>query len=189
MIAQEDIIIIHGMTPETTEEEVVERFGSVGVIKHDMCTQRPKVAQQVAIAAVDGGSFGGNCDRGSFGRSRGDYKGGGLDRVYDYCNRGGGFSGAIVSESAVQQQIKHLSTRGVLLNGKKRRVFLRTAILDMEAQSLVAGTCDCNSEYSCPLKALLIVASTWSEKVDLASSDTPKSRIQETRERGMELVE
>uniref|UniRef100_A0A182QDE4 RanBP2-type domain-containing protein n=1 Tax=Anopheles farauti TaxID=69004 RepID=A0A182QDE4_9DIPT len=43
MITQEDTIFIQGMTPETTEEEIAERFGSIGVIKRDKRTQKPKI--------------------------------------------------------------------------------------------------------------------------------------------------
>ncbi|XP_062556650.1 RNA-binding protein cabeza-like [Armigeres subalbatus] len=43
MVTQEDTIFIQGMTPETTEEEIAERFGSIGVIKKDKRTMKPKI--------------------------------------------------------------------------------------------------------------------------------------------------
>lgn len=33
MVTQEDTIFIQGMSTETTEEEIAERFGSIGLIK------------------------------------------------------------------------------------------------------------------------------------------------------------
>lgn len=33
MVTQEDTIFVQGMNPETTEEEIAEHFGSIGLIK------------------------------------------------------------------------------------------------------------------------------------------------------------
>ncbi|XP_055613426.1 RNA-binding protein cabeza isoform X3 [Uranotaenia lowii] len=43
MVTQEDTIFIQGMTAETTESEIEERFGSIGLIKKDKRTMKPKI--------------------------------------------------------------------------------------------------------------------------------------------------
>ncbi|XP_065095721.1 RNA-binding protein cabeza isoform X4 [Ochlerotatus camptorhynchus] len=43
MVTQEDTIFIQGMSTETTEEEIAERFGSIGLIKKDKRTMKPKI--------------------------------------------------------------------------------------------------------------------------------------------------
>ncbi|EAT43155.1 AAEL005394-PA [Aedes aegypti] len=43
MVTQEDTIFIQGMNTETTKEEITERFGSIGVIKKDKRTMKPKL--------------------------------------------------------------------------------------------------------------------------------------------------
>lgn len=43
MVTQEDTIFIQGMNPSTTEDELCQHFGSIGIIKTDKKTQRPKV--------------------------------------------------------------------------------------------------------------------------------------------------
>ncbi|XP_062703130.1 RNA-binding protein cabeza isoform X2 [Aedes albopictus] len=43
MVTQEDTIFVQGMNPETTEEEIAEHFGSIGLIKKDKRTMKPKI--------------------------------------------------------------------------------------------------------------------------------------------------
>ncbi|CAO1429081.1 unnamed protein product [Diamesa hyperborea] len=43
MVVQEDTIFVCGMTVETTESEINEHFGAIGIIKKDKRTQKPKI--------------------------------------------------------------------------------------------------------------------------------------------------
>lgn len=52
MITQEDTIFIQGMTPETTEEEIAERFGSIGVIKVGFWRRRSAPAPDYSVSVV-----------------------------------------------------------------------------------------------------------------------------------------
>nr|CAD7261661.1 unnamed protein product [Timema shepardi] len=43
MIVQEDTVFVSGMSPHMTEEDIAQHFGSIGVIKTDRRTMKPKI--------------------------------------------------------------------------------------------------------------------------------------------------
>lgn len=43
MVTQDDTIFVCGMDPEVTEDEINNHFGSIGIIKKDKRTQKPKI--------------------------------------------------------------------------------------------------------------------------------------------------
>ena len=42
-MTQDDTIFVSGMDPEVTENEINDHFGSIGIIKKDRRTQKPKI--------------------------------------------------------------------------------------------------------------------------------------------------
>lgn len=43
MVTQEDTIFVQGMNPETSETEIADYFGAIGIIKKDKRTMKPKI--------------------------------------------------------------------------------------------------------------------------------------------------
>lgn len=43
VVTQDDTIFVQGMDPEVTENEINDHFGSIGIIKKDKRTQKPKI--------------------------------------------------------------------------------------------------------------------------------------------------
>lgn len=43
MVTQDDTIFVSGMDPEITENDINDHFGSIGIIKKDKRTQKPKI--------------------------------------------------------------------------------------------------------------------------------------------------